>query len=160
MTILWIDWDNQVGLNIRQFVVGNKNISVQYRLFPNQAWKNYFAYVLQGNICLLRYWLVWVRSTIFPKHLEYGLTLQWRHNERDGVSNHQPHDFLLNHLFRHRWKNTWKLRVTGLCAGNSPGTDEFPAQRAVTRKMFPFDDVIMIINFPGLLPSGFGTAHT
>ena len=27
-------------------------------------------------------------------------------------------------------KKTSKLRVTGLCAGNSPGTGEFPAQRA------------------------------
>ena len=27
-------------------------------------------------------------------------------------------------------KKTSKLRVTGLCVGNSPGTGEFPAQRA------------------------------
>ena len=25
-----------------------------------------------------------------------SLSLQWRHNEHDGVSDHQPHDFLLN----------------------------------------------------------------
>ena len=30
----------------------------------------------------------------------------------------------------HKSKNTPKLRVTGLCAGNSPVTGEFPAQRA------------------------------
>ena len=70
-------------------------------------------------------------------------TLQWRHNERDGVSNHQPYDCLLNRLFRRGSKKTSKLRVTGLCAGNSPVTGEFPTQRAVTRKIFPFDDVIM-----------------
>ena len=29
-----------------------------------------------------------------------------------------------------RSKKTPKLRVTGLCAGNSPGTGEFPAQMA------------------------------
>ena len=57
-------------------------------------------------------------------------TLQWRHNEHDGVSNHQPHDCLLNRLFRHRSKKTSKFRVTGLCEGNSPGTSEFPAWRA------------------------------
>ena len=57
-------------------------------------------------------------------------TLWWCHNERDSVSNHQPHDCLLNRLFRHRSKKTSKLRVTGLCAGNSPVTGEFPAQRA------------------------------
>ena len=54
-------------------------------------------------------------------------SLQWRHNERDSASNHQPRDCLLNRLFRRRSKKTSKLRVTGLCAGNSPGTD-FPAQ--------------------------------
>ena len=57
-------------------------------------------------------------------------TLQWRHNESNGVSNHQPHDCLLNCLFRRRSKETSKLRVTGLCGGNSPVTGEFPAQRA------------------------------
>ena len=57
-------------------------------------------------------------------------TLQWRHNECYGVSNHQPHDCLLNHLFRHRSKKTPKHRVTGLCEGNSPVTGEFPAQMA------------------------------
>ena len=47
------------------------------------------------------------------------LPLQWRHNERDGVSNHQPWDCLLNRLFRRRSKKTSKLHVTGLCVGNS-----------------------------------------
>ena len=54
--------------------------------------------------------------------------LQWRHNGRDSVWNHQPHDCLLKGLFRRRSKKTPKLRVTGLCAGSSPGTGEFPAQ--------------------------------
>ena len=57
-------------------------------------------------------------------------TLRWRHNGHGSVSNHQHYDCLLNHLFQHRSKETSKLRVTGLCVGNSPGTDEFPAQMA------------------------------
>ena len=56
--------------------------------------------------------------------------LQWRHNERDRVSNHQPHDCLFNRLFTRRSKKTSKVRVTGFCVGNSPLTGEFPAQRA------------------------------
>ena len=60
----------------------------------------------------------------------YQQSLQWCHNEHDGVSNHQPHDCLLNRLFRRRSKKTSKLRVTGLCAGNSPVTGDLPAQRA------------------------------
>ena len=57
------------------------------------------------------------------------MLLQWRHKELDGVSNHQPHYCLLNRLFRRRSKKTPKLRVTGLCAGNSSVTGGFPAQR-------------------------------
>ena len=73
----------------------------------------------------------------YPWFLRYNtsirISLQWRHNGRDSVSNHQPHDCSLNRLFRRRSKETLKLRATGLCAGNSLG------------KMFPFDDVIMIL---------------
>ena len=50
------------------------------------------------------------------------LALQWRHNGRDGVSNHQPHHCSLYHLVGRRSKKTANLRVTGLCAGNSPVT--------------------------------------
>ena len=64
-------------------------------------------------------------------HYQFLLdSLRWRHNGQDSVSNHQPYYCLLNRLFRRRSKKTSKLRVTGLCAGNSPGTGEFPAQMA------------------------------
>ena len=67
----------------------------------------------------------------YKLHLRPDLnTLQWLHNERDGVSNHHPHNYLINRLFRRRLKNTSKLRVTDFCAGNSSVTGEFPAQRA------------------------------
>ena len=71
--------------------------------------------------------------------------LRWRHNDHDGGSNHQPHGCLLNRLFRRKSKKTSKLRVTGLCVGNSPGPVNSPHKGPVTRKMFPFDDVIMEI---------------
>ena len=71
--------------------------------------------------------------------------LQWRHNDHCGVSNHQPHGCLLNRLFRQISKKTSKLRVTGLCVGNSPGPVNSPHKGPVTWKMFPFDDVIMHI---------------
>ena len=60
----------------------------------------------------------------------FYISLQRHHNENDGVSNHQPHNCLLNRLFRRRSNKTSKLRVTGICVENSPVTDEFPAQRA------------------------------
>ena len=78
---------------------------------------------------------------ITPNHP--GSSLHWRHNDHDGVSNHQPHHWLLNRLYRRRSRKTSKLRVTGLCVGNSPGPVNSPHKGPVTRKMFPFDDVIM-----------------
>ena len=64
-------------------------------------------------------------------------TLQWRHNGRVNDSNHQPHDCLLNRSFGRISKKTRKLRVTGPCAGNSPGTGEFPAQMASNAENVP-----------------------
>ena len=71
---------------------------------------------------------MWVPSTY--RQAYRICPLLWRHNGCQSVSNHQPHDCLLNRLFRRRSKKTSKLRVTGLCAGNSPETGEFPAQMA------------------------------
>ena len=75
-------------------------------------------------------WLHRLSPKSYAHSPRFVISLQWRHNELDGVSNHQPHDCLLNRLFRRRSKKTSKLRVTGLCEGNSPVTAEFPAQRA------------------------------
>ena len=66
--------------------------------------------------------------------------------DHDGVSNHQPQGCLLNRLFRRRSRKTSKLRVTGLCVENSPGPVNSLHKGPVTRKMFPFDDVIMCTN--------------
>ena len=61
----------------------------------------------------------------------------------DGVSNYQPHHCLLNRLFGRRSRKASKLRVTGLCAGNSPGPVNSPHKGPVTRKMVTVDDPIM-----------------
>ena len=58
------------------------------------------------------------------------ISLQWHHNGGNGISNHHPHDCLLNCLFSCRSKKTSKLHVTGLCVGNSVVTSEFHPQRA------------------------------
>ena len=59
---------------------------------------------------------------------------------------------------RRRSKKTSKLRVTSLCEENSPVTGEFPHKEPVTRKMFPFDDVIMI-SFDSFIIDGFVSSY-
>ena len=55
--------------------------------------------------------------------------LQWRYNERDGVSNHRRLDCWLNRLFKRRSNKTSQLHVTCLCDGNLPVTSIFPVPR-------------------------------
>ena len=52
-------------------------------------------------------------------------SLRWRHNERDGVSNRQAFDCLLNRLLRRRSKKTSTFLVTGICEGNPTVTGGF-----------------------------------
>ena len=83
-------------------------------LWIQYVWFHYIKRM--SDICLLLY----TKSS----------TLQWRHNERRRVSNHQFLECLLNRLFRRRSKKTPKFSVNGLCEGNLPMTGEFLAQRA------------------------------
>ena len=59
---------------------------------------------------------MWCRT-----HLGVNITLQWRHNGRNGVSNHQPHDCLLNRLFKQMYFVHGHGHITGpLCGDPNP----------------------------------------
>ena len=89
----------------------------KYNISP-RCWSNY-PLVIDVS--------AYIRSELWP-------TLQWRHNGRDGFSNHRRLGCLLNRLFRRRSNKISKLRVTGLCEGNPPATGGFPAQRSSNAK--------------------------
>ena len=78
----------------------------------------------------------------------FGTTLQWRHNERDGVSNHRCLDCILNRLFRRRSKKTSKLHVTVCVRGihrwpvNSPQSPVNSSHKSQWRGTC-FHDLIM-----------------
>ena len=78
----------------------------------------------------------------FPRTQIPFTSLQWRNNGHDGVSNHQLHDCLLSRLFRRRSKKTSKLPHWPLW-GIHQWPVNSPHKRPVTRKMFPFTDVII-----------------
>ena len=56
-------------------------------------------------------------------------SLQWRHNGRESVSNHQPHDFY-SIVYSDADQRKHQRSASLAFAGNSPGTGEFPAQMA------------------------------
>ena len=124
-------------LTIRFIFVPPKSVFISFKythtlVFPIDVMLIFFFWTILGSDHIKMYPVIWYSPTYILSYITKGLGstvwweihvwLQWRHNERDGVWNHQSRDCLLNRLFRHRLKKT-KLRVTGLCAGKSPVTD-------------------------------------
>ena len=107
-----------------------KQDCITFRLGDQETRRNAHWCLFQNEEHLFWYIDFHYKDKTVVSQAEGPCTLQWRHNGRDSVSNHQPHDCLLNCSFRCRSKKTSKLRVAGLWAGNSSGTGEFPAQMA------------------------------
>ena len=63
----------------------------------------------------------------------HSLTLQWRYNRHDGVSNPRPHHCLLNRLLRCRSKKTSKLPITGPLCGKFIGDRWIPRTKGQQR---------------------------
>ena len=77
---------------------------------------------------------------------DFPFTLQWRHNERDGVSNHRRlHWFLTVGSGGDRRKHQSSASLA-FVRGLHRWPMNSPKKRPVTRKMFPFDDVIVRIS--------------
>ena len=92
----------------------------------------------QSALWLLIVFHLYPQGTGWP--ISAPMSLQWRHNGRDSVLSHQPHEFT-QPFIQTQIKENIKAPLTGVCAGNSPVTAGFSAR---TRKMFSFDDAIMI----------------
>ena len=69
-------------------------------------------------------------------------TVQWRHNEHDGVSNQQPHDCLLNSLCSANQRKHQSFVSLAFVWGIHRWPVNSPHIKLVMRKMFLFDDVI------------------
>ena len=76
--------------------------------------------IRQGYLNLHR--SAWDKFYGFLFHCSRRITWRWRHNGHVWVSNHQPHDWLLNLSCMQRSKKTSKVRVTGLCERWIPHT--------------------------------------
>ena len=96
-------------------------------LYINNIKRNSFILLTTWGMtvsCLVDHFDVCLES------LAWSHALQWCHSGHDGVSNHRRLHCLLNPLFRRRSRKTSKIRITGLCVGNSLVTSEFPTHMA------------------------------
>ena len=86
--------------------------------------------------------MVWysVAITLFSFWIK---TLQWRHNGRDSVSNHQPAIVYFNVYSDADQRKHQSSASLAFVRGIHRGSVNSPHKWPVTRKMFPFDDVIM-----------------
>ena len=99
------------------------NSNIRYKLHWNLKWNSYIF--IQENA----FEYVVCKIAVILSRLQC-VTLQWRHNGCDGVSNHHPHGCLLNRLYRAQIRENIKApRHWPLC-GDSPVTGEFFAQKA------------------------------
>ena len=72
------------------------------------------------------------------------LALQWRHNKRHGVSNHQRCNCLFNRLFRRGSKKTSWPASLAIVRKIQRWPMNSPQKWPIRQKVFPFDDAIMI----------------
>ena len=90
--------------------------------------------------------LTWPHNIHLTGLITLGQTihsLPWRHNEHDSVSNHQPHECLLIRLIGADQRKHQSSASLAFVRGIHRRPVNSPHKGPVTRKMFPFDDVIM-----------------
>ena len=131
-----LSYSNHVGKLASKFVV------------PKEIW--ICPLTMGTNLVLDLIWYSFRAPTLYARYLimvsidtlDSGpwfsikmLSLQWCHNGHGDISKLQAYASLLNRLFRHRWKKTPKLHVTGLCEGIHRCLVNSPHKGPVTGKI-------------------------
>ena len=103
-----------------------------FTCYPNTCTSNIFESLINH---LMSSWWSWGLS---------GTLHEWRHNVRDGVSNHQPHECLLNSFIQGADQRKYqRFASLAFVRGIHPWPVISPHKGPITRKMFPYDDIIM-----------------
>ena len=104
-------WTHRIKQNYKHFVQNTRGTNILLQSYEYTNGKRIFAVIL--SLFMIPNWYHYCDVIMSAIASQITVSL-----------------WLINRLIRRRSKKTWKLRVTGLCAGNSPVTGEFPAQRA------------------------------
>ena len=101
-------------------------------------------YFLIKNHMISLHFYTSIQSILLKSCMLFSPSLYWRHNERDGVWNQRRLHCLLIFFFRRKSKKTSNSASVAFVRGIHRWPVNSPHKGPVTRKMFPFDDVIMI----------------
>ena len=100
------------------------------------------TFKLRGYISIFQ--SIDVISSLDLKVLSFSRKLQWRHKEHDGGSDHQPHDCLLKVYSGADERKHQSSASLAFVLGIHRWPVNSPHKGPITRKMFPFDDVISV----------------
>ena len=79
--------------------------------------------------------------------MNWPLSLQWLHNECDGISNHQPHDGFYSTVYSRADQRKHQSSASlAFARGIHWWPVNSPHKGPLTRKRFPFDDIIMLVH--------------
>ena len=110
----------------------------------------YGGHFVSASMCLRLHEVRHILNSIYPikyahGFILFGISLQWRHNGCDGVSNHQPHHCLLNRLSSTGQRKHQSSASLAFLPGIHRWPVNSPHKGPVTRKLLPFDDVLMFV---------------
>ena len=113
-------------------------------LGAQRATNFYFNQYMSSIMAFIRVarcrWVTWTTKTphndLYRKPITFHLALPWRHNGRDGVSDHQPHYSLLNRLSRSRSRKQQSFASLAFVRGIRRWSVNSPHKEPVTRECF------------------------
>ena len=88
-------------------------------------------------------WTLWRLKSPTTRMFFRSTAVRWRHNERDGISNHQARDCLLNHYSDADQRRHQSSASLAFVRGIHRWPVNSPTQMASNAEMFPFGDVII-----------------
>ena len=130
------------SLNIRYFMLKSLKLSHNVLLRKPHALSTSVltSTIISTHECIL----ITIRLLkVFALFRKTKPSLQWRHNGRDGVSNHQPQIVYSSVYSGTDQRKHQSFASLAFVRGIHRWPVNSPHKRPVTRKMFPFDDGIM-----------------
>ena len=118
-------WHGQCDVRLNPFMISQNDERISNKTRWWTFWNRYTRHVSTAEqfvrpslITLVTELHICIKLRVIVE----SLSSQWRHNERDGISNHYPHDCLLNGLIKAQIKENIKA------PRHWPLWGEFPAQ--------------------------------
>ena len=134
--ILW--FKNWMKILYRIFLIRkSQNAPVPYPIMPHPVQK-YAHFCHEWSIAGYGTGVFWDLGNWYTTK-----TLQWHHNSQDGVSNHLTYRCLLNRLFSADQRKQQSSASLAFVREIPRRPANSPHKWPVTRKFFPFDNVIM-----------------